>query len=388
MEGGTLRSGAALPARGPVPAGAAPQVAVARSAAEAAGFAAAWQALADRAAEPNPFYEPWGLLPALEAYGAGRDSRIALVQDGARPGRLIGVFPLEMRRGSRRLPLRHLVAWRHPHLFLATPLVDADRAEEAWRGLLAWSRRQGALLLDLPDQSAEGPVAAALRAVQGGAGSRRLDRFERAVLRRDGGDAEDYMARSSSSGSRKSWRRLLRRLGTQGALELRGLSPGESAAPWIDRFLRLEAAGWKGRGGTAMASSPQAQRYFREMALAAQARGALHMLGLFLGDVPVALQCNLLAGTAGFAFKVAFDEAYATYSPGVLLEVEAIRDLWVREGFEWMDSCASPRSPLMGRLWSGTRPIERRIVATGPAGRAALRLLDLVPARRSGEAAP
>ena len=30
---------------------------------------AAWQALALRAAEPNPFFEPWYLMPALRAHG-------------------------------------------------------------------------------------------------------------------------------------------------------------------------------------------------------------------------------------------------------------------------------------------------------------------------------
>src|SRR5688572_869436 len=28
----------------------------------------AWQELADHASEPNPFYEPWAALPALEAF--------------------------------------------------------------------------------------------------------------------------------------------------------------------------------------------------------------------------------------------------------------------------------------------------------------------------------
>jgi hypothetical protein len=33
-----------------------------------------WEALAADAAEPNPFYEHWMLLPALEAYGSGEAS--------------------------------------------------------------------------------------------------------------------------------------------------------------------------------------------------------------------------------------------------------------------------------------------------------------------------
>jgi hypothetical protein len=83
---------------------------------------------------------------------------------------------------------------------------------------------------------------------------------------------------------------------------------------------------------------------------------------------------------------VAFDETWARFSPGVLLEVDAIHDCWQRPGFEWMDSCASPRNRLMGRLWSGTRAIERRLIATGRAGRCVLAAARLARRLHSADA--
>ena len=40
-------------------------------------FVPAWEELAAAALEPNVFYEHWMLLPALQAFGAGKDLRVA-----------------------------------------------------------------------------------------------------------------------------------------------------------------------------------------------------------------------------------------------------------------------------------------------------------------------
>ena len=41
----------------------------------------------------------------------------------------------------------------------------------------------------------------------------------------------------------------------------------------------------------------------------------------------IAMKCNLRAGDGAVAFKIAYDEAYARFSPGVLLEIEQIERL-------------------------------------------------------------
>ena len=49
------------------------------------------------------------------------------------------------------------------------------------------------------------------------------------------------------------------------------------------------------------------------------------MLALRLDGAPIAMKFNVEAGDGAFALKVAFDEAYARFSPGVALEIESIR---------------------------------------------------------------
>src|SRR6185503_4857888 len=82
-----------------------------------------WEALAADAAEPNPFYEHWMLLPALEAYAsAGEDFRCVAVWDS---GKLGALFPLRLEQRYRGLPLHALRSWTHRNMLLATPLVSA-----------------------------------------------------------------------------------------------------------------------------------------------------------------------------------------------------------------------------------------------------------------------
>lgn len=67
---------------------------------------------------------------------------------------------------------------------------------------------------------------------------------------------------------------------------------------------------------------------------------------------------NFLAATQGAdKLKIAYDEQYAAYSPGVLMELENLR-LTLDEGlFDWMDSCAIPNHPMINHLWA-----ERRLM--------------------------
>lgn len=334
----------------------------------------AWEALAQASADPNVFLEPFNVLAAVDAFGWRESLRFVFVRDGKE---LIGFFPLELKMRFRGLPLRHLAAWEHPHLFLSMPLVHASRGVDAWRGLLRWAAAGGGRLVELPavvGGSATRRHLDAALAAEGGTVAV-VSAFARALLAPTAANAEAYSARASSASARKEWRRQRRRLGELGRLELRRLAPGDPVEAWVEPFLALEAGGWKGEGGTALASDPRDAAYFRAVCGAAHARGRLHMLGLFLDGAAVALQCNLLAPGGDFALKVAYDERFARFSPGALLELDNIADMLGRDDFVWLDSCAGGSHPLMPRLWSERRVIEHLLVAPGrAAGRAVVAL--------------
>src|SRR5258707_4077505 len=97
-----------------------------------------WEALAAEAIEPNPFFEHWMLLPALEAYeeGAGaQDFRCIAIWDEGRLGALV---PMRLERRFHGLPVRTLRSWRHRNMLLGTPLVSARGGmKNAVRGMTA-----------------------------------------------------------------------------------------------------------------------------------------------------------------------------------------------------------------------------------------------------------
>jgi hypothetical protein len=57
-------------------------------------------------------------------------------------------------------------------------------------------------------------------------------------------------------------------------------------------------------------------------------------------------------------FKTAYDESYARFSPGLLLQIENL-DMLERPGLDWMDSCAAENHPMIDNLWTERRDIVR-----------------------------
>jgi len=105
-----------------------------------AGHMAAWNDLAAAALEPNVFYEPWMLLPAIDSFGRGRELRYVLVyaDQGNAPPLLCGLFPLERAVRYNGLPFPHVRLWQHKHCFLGTPLVRAAHARACLDTFLDW----------------------------------------------------------------------------------------------------------------------------------------------------------------------------------------------------------------------------------------------------------
>lgn len=321
-------------------------------------LAAAWDRLADEASEPNPFLERWCLQSALHLLDPERRARLVVVQGGA-DGPLIGVMPLASASHYGRLPFAHVTGWAHPNHFLGVPLVRAGMESLFWSILLAWCDAAGwaRTMLHLPRLTEEGPLTRALleTARQRGAAAEIVHREERALLESDLSPAA-YWDAAVRAKKRKELRRQANRLAEQGNVAFRRWQAGEGVDAWIDAFLDLEARGWKGRAGSALASQNDTQAWFRAIVPAAAAAGRLDMRALDLDGRPLALLINFLCPPGGFSFKTAFDEAYARFSPGVLLQ-QANLDLLDDRRIAWTDSCAAPDHPMIDSVWRERRAL-------------------------------
>ena len=339
---------------------------------------AAWEDLAGAAIEPNVFYEPWMLMPALRAYGADRRSLFVLVQ-APDPARLLGapllcgLFPLELRDHcegvSSKLPLKTLCLWRKSEMiYLCAPLLRAGYGREALAAFFEWldAGSHNCSLMEFGFVPGEGPFHHLLVDYlhSNSKFNYVAESFTRALFR-PAGDAEVYILSALHRARRKEYRRQERRLAETGNLEYRALDPDADADAWIEEFLEFEAKSWKGKGGRALVCDETDRNFFVEVAREAFRRGKLMMLALRFNGRPIAYKINFLSGAGSFAFKIAFDEEYARYSPGVLLELENIRLLHDHPQTRWMDSCADPDRFMINHLWTDRRAIQTVVVSAG-----------------------
>lgn len=339
---------------------------------ELAGWQSAWEDLAHAAIERNVFYEPWMLMPALRLLGQGSRVEIVLVTapDPLRPNGgpiLCGLFPLERKRRYRSFPVTTLRLWKYIHCYLCTPLIRTGYERQCMEALFEWldERQPKAGLMEFNHVPGEGKFYHLLidHFHESGKISFVSDRFLRTMFRPKA-SAEAYLGEAISGDSRRILKRKHKRLAEQGHLHYVALADGAEIDPWIEQFLALEASGWKGRQGSALGCHQASREFFRDVVKAAFAQGSLRALSLCLDDRPVAHQWYFVTGRGSFAFKTAFDEAYAKSSPGVLLQIEQIHRLHEDPEIEWMDSCAVSGSYL-SQLWTEGRIMQTVVVGTG-----------------------
>lgn len=345
--------------------------------------------LAKFAVEPNVFFEPWMLFPALESFGQRKKVVFLLFFAGQRSGdsagsELCGFIPLERRACFHGLPFPSLMLWRYPHSFLATPLMRKGRTDEVVGAFFTWVRnqRRSALLLELSRISCVGDLHISFERRLRHQGKLEMSdtRYERALFR-PRRNADAYFQEALSKKRRKEFKRLERRLSGLGKLVFDKMNAGDDPGAWTEEFLQLEAAGWKGRKGTAFAVQRENRTFFLKIAEKAALCGRLEMLALRLDGKAIAMKCNLLVENGGFAFKIAYDENFHHYSPGVLLELAQICRLHAEGDRQWMDSCADHDHFMINRLWLDRKSLRTVVVSTGhPFGNMSVRVVRFLKA--------
>ena len=331
-----------------------------------------WEALAADAAEPNPFYEHWMLLPALEAYGSEGFRCIAVWE----AGRLAALFPMQLERRYRGLPVRALRSWRHRNMLVCTPLIRAKGGAPGAASCVAALLRSGlAPLVEFEWFAADGPFYGALieAAAEGAFPWTVTDAYARAVLVRDRDPRERF-----NSNMKNNLRRWHARLDESGKLRPVRLAPGDDLAAWTGDFMRLEASGWKGRARTALSCPEDDRRFAAEVFGEAFRRGRLLITGLDLDGRPLARHILIAAGEGAFSFKLAYDEAHASCSPGILAEVDNVRQFMETPGLRWIDSNTARESTGYARVWKDRRTMQRLAVGVQGAGRLAVAALPLL----------
>ena len=338
-----------------------------RALSELEAIADEWRDLAARALEPNVFYEPAFVLAAAAVFGRGAGA--VLVWSGKEPRKLLGFFPARIveRRYGLKFPL--LVGWTHPYAPLGTPLVEREAAEPVIAAWLAYLAENPALpgLLLLPLIAENGPFAAALNANLNRAQLPAADfaRQQRALLE-PGGNRAHYIERTLSLHRRRELRRTGRRLADLGAMLFATATEASAVVGAIEDFFVLEASGWKGTAGTAAAYHDEASHFMTTAVRKLAAEGKAAIMRILVDGRPIAAGITLRSAGAAWYWKIAYDETYARYAPGILLTVALTEELAADAAIVRTDSCAQPDNAVMGELWRERLALCDRLVAVRP----------------------
>lgn len=315
----------------------------------------AWSELADRAAEPNPFFRPEFVLANVIERGVAAE--LLVVRDDVR---WLVCLPVRTRPASWRLPVPGLEGLIDEYSLFGTPLIDRESlgpAADALIDVVRAERRAAVLMLGKFDP--DGLVGAALAAAAKRRGMRPIVYVdeERAAWRRSLDEV------SPGAQLTKSDRRGSRRLALAVGGELDVVDRSREPAAW-EAFLAMENSGWKAERGTAMGSTEADAAFFRRMCADMSAAGRFELVALEAGGRTVAMECHLVDGDVLFAFKVAYDPEFHRFSPGTQLKYR-VMERFHQRGLVLADSCAVAQNAHTNRLWPGRRRMQTLLLPTG-----------------------
>lgn len=133
------------------------------------------------------------------------------------------------------------------------------------------------------------------------------------------GEWEEHQRCAVSGSRRRSLRSADRRLSALGDLRLDTQDGSKNLDSLLREGFGLEAAGWKGRQGTAVMTQPGTARFYWSLARWAAGEDLLRMHFLRLDGRPIAFSFALEHRGAVFGVKTTYAEDLRSLGPGVLL---------------------------------------------------------------------
>jgi len=287
-----------------------------------------WNGLVAEAGIDHPFLGHEWMCSWWECFGSGKELHVVLVKTGTR---LRAIAPLMLSR-ERMLgvPVRRLGALYNPHTprldFIVAPGAADDVYRAVWRHVLDISSQWD--VLEIPQVLAGSPTLVSLPEIAAADGFRvGIWHGEDSPYVPFRGTWENYVKQLSHN-HRTKIRKGMNRLSRVGDVHMEVVSKGAGLAAALDDGLRIEAAAWKAKTGTAINSQTEVENFYRVYAGRAAA-GTLRLLFLTVAGTRVAFAYALEYRERIFVLKAGYDPAYAHYSPYNLL-----CHLVFKDGFE------------------------------------------------------
>ena len=314
--------------------------------------------LADRALETNPFFLPEFLEPAIQGLGK-KGLRLALFSDR---DDLHFFAPVAVQSGGL---LRAFSVWAHPYAPLGTPLIDRESASQVTDSLLAHMRTSRRSLFSIPHLPLKSLTAEALRAAAERSGySTVAEEQMRPVLYPSAAGGLAAFDKMVNQKRRRELDRQMRRLCETGSVSFMSARTATEIEAAFAMFTALEASGWKGKRGTALARKQGVQEFARTAVTQLAQSGLATIDVLRVGEKPIAALIRFDHAGTSIPWKVAFDEEFASYSPGKQLMCDETRRWLVDPKIVRVDPVCEEDNPLMAPLWPEREPYGTLLIGS------------------------
>lgn len=294
-----------------------------------------WDEALEAGPDPAPALQHDVLCMWLENFAAGQEPLAFLAR---REGRIAAALGLTIGPGVvDGIPVTLARSWANAHSTRGGPLLGSDGIE-ALPGLVRRIREADWDVLHLRDVPREGDVLDTLT---------QCLRAQGFLVGFDHPMDSPYIPLPASFDDlfqrldrhfRQNLRRRRRRLAEHGELGFEVVTGGDDLDAALEDALVIEAAGWKGHGGTAIRSRPdQVGFYSAWVRLLARDR-RLRLCFLTVGGRRIAFHLGFVSRRRYWLPKCGFDESFRECSPGQLLMEDVLRRCMEErlEGFEFL----------------------------------------------------
>lgn len=295
----------------------------------------AWNDLFDRSGCTNPFLSFDWTRTWWEAFGAANELHVVVVRS---IDSVLAIAPF-MKSWTRAFGVRvRRLGFIHNVHTPRTDILASAQGLRAYAPIAAHlaSQREQVDMIELPQIPECSPTLKTLPALTRSLGWRSGTWKPRPSPVVHLPSTFDHYLASLTTKHRYNVRAALRRLERKGEVSLQQITGGPQLEEALQEGLRIEAAAWKGRAGTAIASREPERHFYTHFAARAARRGWLRLLFLKVGSERIAFGYGLRVGKTLFMLKQGYDPAHRAASPSHVLCFLALRAA-VAEGLERLD---------------------------------------------------
>lgn len=151
---------------------------------------------------------------------------------------------------------------------------------------------------------------------------------------------DEYLKKRSSK-FRNYLRRMGKKLGEQGNINLVTHHDYDDISVAYEQLLEIEKNSWKQTHGTSISSISMQEEFYKSLIVGSFLKGRLHLLLMFLDQKPIAYNLGLINNGTYLYLKTSYDESYRKFGPSTVLRAELIQML-INNGIKLFDFPGEP----------------------------------------------